>query len=291
MKDINYQLAKLCQRSRDGARATQADRHRILQKSANDLFELGFKLKNIANLKTKHIEALVAHWQNGGVSDATLKNRLASLRWLADHIGKAGMVPADNEDFGITFKGRARPDRAKLPTARQLNAITDPYVGVSLRLQMAFGLRAEEAIKLRPVQADEGTQLRLQASWTKGGRARVIPIETAYQRALLDVAKQIAGDGSLIPRDLSYKQQRNRYYYQLRRPNVDLRNPHALRHAYARGRYQEFTGFKPTAEGGPNWHQMTRAQRKLDREARRQVSEELGHNRISVTNTYLGAVR
>ena len=49
----------------------------------------------------------------------------------------------------------------------------------------AFGLRLEEALKLKPVQADKGHVLRLQGSWTKGGRTREIPIRDDRQRALL----------------------------------------------------------------------------------------------------------
>jgi integrase len=49
---------------------------------------------------------------------------------------------------------------------------------MSLRLQRAFGLRREEAIKLQPRWADRGDHLQLKASWTKGGRERTVPIRT-----------------------------------------------------------------------------------------------------------------
>jgi integrase len=67
---------------------------------------------------------------------------------------------------------------------------------MSLRLQAAFGLRREEAIKIQPRWADRGDHLQLKASWTKGGRERTVPIRTAAQRALLEQAKQLAGSGS-----------------------------------------------------------------------------------------------
>lgn len=49
---------------------------------------------------------------------------------------------------------------------------------MSLELQQAFGLRREEAMKIRPCIADRDDRLFLQASWTKGGRERIVPIRT-----------------------------------------------------------------------------------------------------------------
>ena len=49
---------------------------------------------------------------------------------------------------------------------------------MSLELQSAFGLRREEAIKFAPRYADKGDHLLLKASWTKGGKARTIPVRT-----------------------------------------------------------------------------------------------------------------
>jgi hypothetical protein len=53
---------------------------------------------------------------------------------------------------------------------------------MSLELQRAFGLRREEAIKFSPNYADQGDQLLLKASWTKGGKARTVPVRTQDQR-------------------------------------------------------------------------------------------------------------
>jgi hypothetical protein len=43
MKDLNYDLKKLCHRYREGSFATYADRERILDLIANQLQDLGFK--------------------------------------------------------------------------------------------------------------------------------------------------------------------------------------------------------------------------------------------------------
>ena len=64
---------------------------------------------------------------------------------------------------------------------------------MSLRLQAAFGLRREEAIKFLPGYADRGNRIALKASWTKGGRAREVPVLKAAQRRLLDEARGLVG--------------------------------------------------------------------------------------------------
>jgi hypothetical protein len=68
-------------------------------------------------------------------------------------------------------------------------------------------------------------------------------------------------------------------------------SPHARAascHAYAQNRYEELTGWKAPASGGPDSKVLTPEQRELDREARLTISLELGHEREAVTIAYLG---
>ena len=61
-----------------------------------------------------------------------------------------------------------------------------------------------------------------------------------------------------------------------------------LRHAYAQNRYEELTGWKSPASGGPGYQALTPEQRKVDQEVRLTISREIGHERTAVTNAYLG---
>ena len=45
--------------------------------------------------------ALVAEWRRQSLSDGTVKNRMAPLRWLARKIGKPGIVRRDNASYGV----------------------------------------------------------------------------------------------------------------------------------------------------------------------------------------------
>ena len=101
MDHLTYTLRGLCQRNRDGSHATQADRLRTLTLASRQLREGGFRQMRASSLKGKHIEALIARWQTEELSAGTLKNRVAHLRWWAEKIGRAGLIPGDNAQLAI----------------------------------------------------------------------------------------------------------------------------------------------------------------------------------------------
>jgi site-specific recombinase XerC len=278
---------KLCKANRDGSYSTQATRRRILDRIANQLHELGYKHMQAKSLKPKHVEALVSLWKDKGLSVGTLKNLMAGLRWWAKHVGKDDMIPKGNDAFDIGRRSQiAKESKAWELKEAHLEKISDPYVKLSLRLQAAFGLRREEAIKFRPKYAIKDDHIKLKASWTKGGRARTVPIRTDEQRQLLEEVRKLARGGALIPPNKNYKNQLHRYERQVR--TARMKNPHGLRHAYAQRRYEELTGWKAPVTGGPASKSFNSEQRALNRGARETVAHELGHDRISITGDYLG---
>jgi integrase len=286
MDDLTYTLRVLCQRNRDGSHATQADRLRSLTLASRQLREAGFKQMRAGSLKGKHVQVLLRRWQDQGLSAGTLKNRVAHLRWWAEKVGKAGLIPADNACLAIPDRRFVTNEDRARELGDSLARIGDSYVRASLALQQAFGLRREEAIKFQPSYADRGDRIVLKGSWTKGGRPREVPITTPEQRAVLDQAHRIAGAGSLIPAHKTYIQQRHTYDGQCKA--VGLSHMHGLRHHYAQARYQALTGWKAPTAGGPVARTLTTAQRSQDSLARQTISRELGHERPEITAVYLG---
>ena len=287
MRDLNHDFKNLCRRNRDGSFATQHDRESILTLIANQLDEDGFRHLRASGVRSKHVDHLVERWHAEEISAGTFKNRMCALRWLAEKIDKQNIVARDNAAYGIAERRHV----TNVPKAQELDidklaAVSDPFTALSLRLQVAFGLRREESIKLRPTWADRGDVLHLKASWTKGGKERDIPIATEAQRALLNEAKEFAGAGSLIPAEMSYRDQLNRFKAQTARAGID--RVHGLRHHYAQTRYAELTGWKAPAAGGPTARQLSPDQKRIDREARLTISRELRHEREQITAVYLG---
>lgn len=287
VRDFNYELKNLCRRNRDGSFATRADRERILDHIANQLHDMGFRHMQASSLKPKHIEALVQRWHAEAIAPGTFKNRMATLRWLVEKIAKQNIMARTNAYYQIPSRVFvSNVSKAKVLDLELLERVTDPYTAASLRLQSAFGLRRAESIKIQPGWADRGETLALKDTWTKGGRAREVPIRTAEQRAALDHAKALAGSGSLIPNALNYVNQLQRFKAQCQLAGID--HVHGIRHHYAQSRFQELTGWACPAQGGPPGKALLPEQRATDLEARLTISAELGHDRAQVTAIYLG---
>ncbi len=286
MRDLNYQSKQLCFHNRDGSFSTQANRAKILNLVANQLVELGYRRMGLRSLKPKHVDALVKRWLAEDLSSGTIKNRMNCLRWWAAKVNRSNVVARSNEFYGIPDRSLVvQWSKATEVTEEALANIADPYVRVSLELQRAFGLRREEAIKFMPSYADRGNHLHLKPSWTKGRRARDIPIRTRHQRELLTGVHELAKQGALIPASKSYIQQLRVYERQTAR--AGLSKLHGLRHAYAQSRYRELTGWEAPACGGPSSSSLSGDQKAKDHEARLIISQELGHSREQISAIYL----
>ena len=287
MRGLNHQLKQLCRHNREGSFGTQVRRERELTLMANQLHEIGFRSMNSHSLKPKHVEGLVRHWLEREVAVGTIKNRMAAVRWWARKVNRQNVVARSNDHYGIPNRQFVTNiSKAKSVLEADLAKVRDQHVRMSLELQQAFGLRREESIKFMPSYADQGDHLALKRSWTKGGKARTLPIRTPEQREVLDRAHNLAGKGSLIPSHRNYVQQLRIYEGHTLR--AGLSKMHGLRHAYAQRRYEELTGWKAPTAGGRATKSLTLDQRALDKKARAVISQELGHNRSAVTGVYLG---
>ena len=271
--------------NKDGSFTTQHNRQNILLKMAKDLAQAGHKNVTAKNFGAKHCYILRDRWQSQALSTATIKNRLACVRWLGEKLGKElpdnKKLEIENRVYSDNTKNKAQeidPQKIiKLNERQQL----------AIRLQREFGLRREESLKFMPSYAIKADKIELKSSWTKGGRAREIPITTDKQRELLKEVKKVVGKGSLIEKEQKYYQAREALDKACQRAKI--RNMHGFRHAYAQQRYKALTGRDCPKAGG-----LTSKQLKLSRynvqdySVRLKISEELGHSREEITVQYLG---
>jgi len=165
-----------------------------------------------------------------------------------------------------------------------------------------FGLRIKEASLLNSksalTQALELGRVHIHKG-TKGGRARWIPIRTERQISALRQATIIQKNTrSLMPPNSNWKKWRK---------NLSTASKktwgsgwHGGRHLYAQNLYKVLTGLEPPvvakiSHGSPHLQYLSekltisiKEARTIDREARLQVAQELGHDRVDVCNSYLG---
>ncbi|MBF6649764.1 integrase domain-containing protein [Methylobacter sp. BlB1] len=179
-----------------------------------------------------------------------------------------------------------------------LVARVDERIGVLLTLQRTLGLRFRESVLLDArkalCQAAKDSYV-IVISGTKGGRRREIPVSGEALKAL-EAATGIQHGRSLVPDDMSYVDFRSECYALAQKHGFNF---HAERHHYAQQRYQALTGVPaPVTTGVPrrDWLEFmaeflqveVSAAEAIDREARQTLSRELGHNRLEVTNVYIG---
>lgn len=176
-------------------------------------------------------------------------------------------------------------DRAQLE--RGIAALNERGAAVA-ELAREFGLRSKEASLLNAHMAVREAHSRgvvTIGDGTKGGREREIPLTSARQIAVLERAARAQGAArAVMPADHNWKSWRENGLRDIRETlqQHGVSRLHDLRSAYACDRYQQITGYAAPILG-------VQAPREVDRAARQQIAEELGHGRISITNAYLGS--
>lgn len=294
MAKLHQQLKNLCARNRDGSYATQANRRAMLVMFADQLARIGFNVNqlNAHDIKGRHVNALLRAWRADGVTDATIKNRMSAIRWWAEKVNNPKAVKS-NAELGIGNRQYITNTNKSINFDQVDFSKLDQHVAHSLRLQDAFGLRREESMKFQIEYALNGrdietaTEINIKGSWAKGGRDRVIPITNELQRDTLRAVARLAGRGSLIPANKSYKAHLATFEAQTNSQGIG--RTHGLRHGYAQRRYKEIMGFTCPAVGGTR--RLTDKERARDHYARLLISNELGHNRIEITSVYIGSWR
>lgn len=276
--------------------ATQDARREILEQGFRELRALGYKLPDVRGFKERHMTALGNAWEVKGLSASTIQNRISVFRVFAEWIGKTGMIRGSENyvknsqcverhlitNVDKTWSGQQKSLSEKLAFIQN----RDKYVAIQLGLQRAFGLRMKEAALIKPHMADKGTYLAV--NWgTKGGRDRVVPIQSDYQRDVLTRAKSILGNPgpSMTPKDFNFKQWKNHYYYVCRQAGISRKNgiiSHGLRHERLNEIYHEMTGQLSPIKGGET------AATHVHHVAYQEIAEVAGHSRESISGAYIG---
>lgn len=280
---------------------TMDNRKEMLTLSMRELRGLGFKLESPYNLQQKHIEALAKSWEERGLAAATIANRLSVLKALTIWIGKKGLIQraADfvRDPASVRRKQATTEDKSWSASGIDASALIgmieqyDWRIGLQVKLMQAFGLRRKEAVMFRPLKADLGIALRVRDG-TKGGRERVVLVETAEQRQLIDFAKSKVShvNEHLGHPDLNLAQAIRRFNYVLERFGVTKRGlgvtSHGLRHQHLNDLYEKVAGVPAPVRNGSLSGELDQLTHDI---ARARVSQQAGHSRLGIASAYIGA--
>jgi integrase len=291
----------------NGAIASERTR-RVAYEVLPPIFELlherGYKLEDPSNIGNRHIAVLAKSWYEAKLAPKTMQTYLSQLRVFSRWIGKDGLVKP------ITYYlPDVPPEELKVPTNAkeskswaeadidvlqkvELAMQLDPRFGLMLMVQVSFGLRRMEVLQMKPWKCDNKDKFAVYK--TKGGRPRDVYIETDAQRAVLDLIKSRVKkhehlgwvertDGGRA--SLEYSERRYNHLMQRLGITKELAGVtgHGLRSQFAENAGL-LKGLIPPTLGG------TAGQMPPDDiyVARAQVSESLGHSRVSITGAYWG---
>ena len=241
--------------------------------------------------------------QQGELCIATAQNRLSSVnRTLAALRGELNVrIASPSQALGqqrSNVRTRAPDGQDYQQVQRVLEALGEQQyrrVAAIVLLARTTGMRLREAIlaDLPRLQreAEHLGRINIQDG-TKGGRsgasAQRWVIANEAVKAALQFARHAAPTGSrnLLARNESYAAFLQQTVLPTRETlhRQELKGFHELRAAYACERYEQLTGHAAPVNGGHCY----RIDPDLDRQARLQISLELGHNRIDVVSAYIG---
>jgi site-specific recombinase XerD len=288
----------------------------VLNQCAEQTGDPSLRLRNTTEFGTHHLLAILGSFAAKKTKRSTMHNQLSVLRKCMTLLGRRHLVPGTDElallvierDLGLDFGSRSYTAyvphawSAVVDVERVLQHIQnwDKHAFLLCELCLAFGLRETEALCLCPVESDFGDRLLVWRG-SKGGRERWVPFSAdperrAQQRKVLDRA-QAACCGDRL-RYLGYGdrtlKQAHKYFQSVlakcgvtqSRLGIKL---HGLRHEYAVRRFQELTGLPaPVLRQAPISAYVDRMA--LVRQAREQITAELGHGRAGVVSAYIGSL-
>lgn len=209
------------------AETTNQKREDIINTCFKQLTDDGFKVLGAKSLKPKHIQHLMTIWEKKELSISTLTNRLSVLRIFTEFFGKRGMIGAIEDYISPDYLAKKSRVPKKAQTAEPVEVDTqsivqkateiDVYSGHQLKLMVLFGLSSKESTQFCPFKSDYADYL-LVMQGTRGGRSRMIKIDTPEKKELMTDCKKLVGKIGADMRNpkRSKTQEINRLYYVMR---------------------------------------------------------------------------
>jgi len=285
---------------------TKKNRSDILYQAFTELRALGYKLDNPANFREKHFRALLEYWLSKELSPATIQKRASVLRVFCSWIGRPNLIKSLESYVDDESKVK-RTQVAQVDKSWSTNGVSyeeklkeieayDIMAGAQLRMIKAFGLRRREAFCFRPIVAmrlgEESQSITVEFG-TKGGRPRSISIDNDEKREALAFACKVSktSNGHIGWENLTLQQAVKRIANIMQKFGITKKDggvtAHGLRHEYINDQYEVITG-QPSPIRGGNKEDVDPEK---DLEARTRMTLDAGHNRLSITPSYLGSYK
>ncbi len=240
------------------------------------------------------VQSYADHLIDRGLSASSIQNRLSAINTVMSTATKGAWQSLSPRSLGAPARSYVRQEAPKgldRGLVEQATKGIDARAAAIVNLTRELGLRSKEATLINAKgalkEALSKGEVRI-TEGTKGGRPRVVKITNDHQIAALEKAAAVQGkSGSLIPEGVSYKGFRSVIDHAREAIKATTgQGLHALRASFSCDFYKDYTGKDAPVVAG-----FRLVGKDLDREARQQIAQELGHGRTDVTVAYLGSAR
>ena len=239
-----------------------------------------YGLQKLSNISKKHIFAYVEYMQDKGMSASTIKTELSAIRFFHDNMPYARYILPSNDELELERRIFGGVDRTwtdnefnmMLAIAKKMRR--NDYIAIFTLARYA-GLRIEECFRIDTNDANNALVSGQLFVKGKGGLTRYVPINESINIIFQDLLKTTPKGHKLFvgfedKTHLVMKRLQCFITYHRKSFTGDNITFHGLRHTYAHEQYEKFISMGKT-----------------DVQARRCVSELLGHHRDDVTRIYL----
>lgn len=256
-KTIRQELQSLAETA-GGSFKTRANRKTIVDRFATYLKIQNIQIRSVLHIKSSYIESYIQSRRQAGIGKRTLQNEMAALRAVLHQSGREKLADSDsltNQALnlsGASRKGTKEPiSEERFQQILKIALLRDEGMAATLRLSMAMGLRAEEAVqsvkslKTWNKQIETGKESLRIIFGTKTGKPRDATIHDrnrAHQAINIALSVSKKRGGKLIDKP-NLKSAMNKFHNEAKALGmVGKESPHSLRYAYAHDglkRYQE----------------------------------------------------
>lgn len=280
------QLQKLARHNRHGSFKTRERYYNACKRFCAFLAD-HFRLEKLSNLSEKHLVAYVEELHRRGCAPAYIKTELSAIRLYHDLIPNPRYMLPGNDSLNLERRRYGQVDRTwsadEVDRILELCRATDNHsYAACILLARYAGLRIHETMRMDTATARAAVKTGTLTIKGKGGKVREVPIPPIIQRELQHFLAITPTGHKLFVSDVMDTHQAHKNLQQFihrHREAVqdsDSSRPmtyHGLRHTWAVERYEELI------------------QKGLaDSDARKKVSQWLGHERESVTKIYLASL-
>lgn len=250
-KQLSKQLITLARKS-GGSFKTVSDRARIAARLADSMLKLNIQIRDVANIKTNHVELYIKNRHAENISKRTMQNEMAAIRAIFSTAGRTKLADPNHERLSNTALGLsgASRDGTKMAISDEryhaaLAFVRNKDEGVAAAMQLAryLGLRTEETVQSAKSlktwqQALQRGDERIKIVFgTKGGRPRDTTVlnRDAVIRTVNEAINYAAKHNGRLIEKPTLHSAIDRYRNILKEAGLKGReSPHSLRYAYSK---------------------------------------------------------